>query len=242
MITQGEEVPRFEDEVASKVGARYGIAVNSATSGLHIACKALGVRHGDHVWTSSISFVASANCAIYCGAKVDFVEIDRDTALMNTIELEKKLKASILEGTLPKVVIPVHLTGSSCQMKQIYELSRKYGFKIIEDASHAIGGKYNNEYIGNCKYSDITIFSFHPVKIITTGEGGMALTNSAELAEKLKRLRSHGITKNQEELVYREWTWYYEQHELGFNYRMNDIQAALGRSQLKRLDKIVRKG
>ena len=240
MITQGEEVPRFEEEVASKVGGKYGIAVNSATSALHLACKALGVSHGDHVWTSSISFVASANCAIYCGAKVDFIEIEKDTALIDAIKLEEKLEIAKSKGKLPKVVIPVHLAGSSCDMKKIHKLSEEYGFKIIEDASHAIGGKYKNEYVGNCRYSEITVFSFHPVKIITSGEGGMAITNNKRIEVSMKKLRSHGITKNIEEYQHEEkGPWYYEQQELGYNYRMNDIQAALGRSQLKRLDKIV---
>jgi UDP-4-amino-4,6-dideoxy-N-acetyl-beta-L-altrosamine transaminase len=240
-LTQGELVPDFEKAVSNYVGAKYGVAVNSATSALHIACLALNVAEGDVVWTTPISFVASSNCALYCGAAIDFVDIEEETFNLSTISLEKKLKEAKIKGKLPKVVIPVHLCGHSCDMKKIFELSKEYGFKIIEDASHAIGGKYNGSLIGSCKYSDITIFSFHPVKIITTGEGGMAMTNDLKILEKLQRLRSHGITRNASEMTNPpDGPWYYQQIELGYNYRMTDMQAALGLSQLKKIDDFVK--
>ena len=239
-LTQGPAVPEFEREVASKVKARHGVAVNSATSALHIGCLALGVRPGKRLWTSPISFVASANCGRYCSAEIDFVDIDPSTALMSVGELEKKLKKAESDGKLPDVLIPVHLCGSSCDMKAIGELGKKYGFEIIEDASHAIGANYQDEPVGTCQYSSISVFSFHPVKIITTGEGGLATTNDERLAERMRKLRSHGITKNTKEFeLEMQGPWSYEQQELGFNYRMTDIQAALGLSQLKRLEKIV---
>jgi UDP-4-amino-4,6-dideoxy-N-acetyl-beta-L-altrosamine transaminase len=239
-LTQGPVVPAFEKAVADYCTVKYAYAVNSATSALHISCLALGVGKGDLVWTSPISFVASSNCALYCGASVDFVDIDSVTYNMSIAALKDKLELAERTGKLPKVVIPVHLTGQSCEMKAIYELSIKYGFKIIEDASHAIGGKYLGEAIGNCKYSDITVFSFHPVKIITTGEGGMCVTNNAELALHLNRLRSHGIVRHPSEMTHiPDGPWYYQQLELGFNYRMTEIQAALGLSQMKRLDEFV---
>lgn len=241
-ITQGPVVPEFEKSVAEYCGARHAVAVNSATSALHIACLALGVGEGDWVWTTPITFVASANCALYCGAKVDFVDIDPRTYNLSLERLEEKLAIAEKAGTLPKVVIPVHLCGQSCDMAGIHALSRQYGFKIIEDASHAIGGKYKNEPIGNCRYSDITVFSFHPVKIITTGEGGMLLTNEIELAKCLALLRSHGITRDAKEMTHApDGPWYYQQVGLGYNYRMTDIQAALGLSQLQRLDDFVAK-
>lgn len=240
-LTQGPAVPAFEKAVSGYCGANYAIAVNSATSALHLACLALGVGAGDIVWTTPITFVASANCALYCGAKIDFVDIDTQTYNMSTEKLSKKLKQAQALGKLPKVVIPVHLCGQSCDMKEIHDLSQKYGFKIIEDASHAIGGKYKNTYIGNCKFSDITVFSFHPVKIITTGEGGMALTNNFTVANKMERLRSHGITRDASQMTKQpDGSWYYQQIDLGFNYRITDIQAALGNSQLKRLDDFVK--
>lgn len=241
-LTQGPVVPAFENEVARYCGTKYAFAVNSATSGLHIACLALGVGKGDIVWTSPITFVASANCALYCGADIDFVDIDPKTYNMSVKALTEKLEKAESEGKLPKVVIPIHLAGQPCEMDKIYPLSKKYGFRIIEDASHAIGGKYKNEPIGNCKYSDITIFSFHPVKIITTGEGGMCMTNSEEIAVKLGRLRSHGIVRHASEMTHvPDGPWYYQQIDLGFNYRMTDIQAALGLSQMSRLDEFVTK-
>ncbi|WP_061249367.1 UDP-4-amino-4,6-dideoxy-N-acetyl-beta-L-altrosamine transaminase [Leptospira alstonii] len=241
-LTQGPMVPRFEFLVAEKCQVKFAIAVNSATSALHIACLALGVRSGDIVWTSPITFVASANCALYCGAIVDFVDIDPKTYNISVDRLSEKLELAEKNGKLPKVVIPVHLAGQSCDMEKIHALSKKYGFKVIEDASHAIGGKYKNEPIGNCKYSDITVFSFHPVKIITTGEGGMALTNSDELSAIMYRLRSHGITRSIEEMTHPpDGAWYYQQIDLGYNYRMTDIQAALGVSQMSRLDEFVNK-
>ncbi|MDH0718433.1 UDP-4-amino-4,6-dideoxy-N-acetyl-beta-L-altrosamine transaminase [Acinetobacter junii] len=239
-LTQGPQVPFFERAVADKVGARHAIAVNSATSALHIACLALGLSKGDWLWTSPITFVASANCALYCGAKVDFVDIDPRTYNLCPNALERKLIQAEKQGRLPKIVVPVHLCGQSCDMQAIYRLSQRYGFKIIEDASHAIGGKYQNEYIGNCRYSDISIFSFHPVKIITTAEGGMAVTNNDELAQKMDLLRSHGITRNTDLMTKpSEGSWYYQQITLGFNYRMTELQAALGLSQLQRLDEYV---
>lgn len=239
-LTQGPLVPRFEAAVAKHVGAQHAVAVNSATSALHIACLALGLGAGDVLWTTSITFVASANCALYCGADVDFVDIDPQTYNLCPIALEAKLVEAERTGRLPKIVIPVHLCGQSCDMAAIYMLSQRYGFKIIEDASHAIGGKYKGEYIGNCRYSDITVFSFHPVKIITTAEGGMAVTNDAELAGRMGLLRSHGITREPSKMTRDpEGVWYYQQIELGFNYRMTELQAALGLTQLERLDAYV---
>jgi UDP-4-amino-4,6-dideoxy-N-acetyl-beta-L-altrosamine transaminase len=239
-ITQGPVVPAFESAVSNYCGVRHAIAVNSATSALHIACLALGVNTGDIVWTTPITFVASANCALYCGAEVDFVDIDPKTYNMSVEQLAIKLALAKTQGRLPKVVIPVHLSGQSCEMETIHLMSKQYGFKIIEDASHAIGGKYKGEPVGNCKFSDITVFSFHPVKIITTGEGGMALTNSDELARKMQLLRSHGITRDPSEMTHmQDGPWYYQQITLGYNYRMTDIQAALGLSQIQRLDEFV---
>jgi len=238
-LTQGQVVPQFEQVVASYVGASYAIAVNSGTSALHIACLALGLGKGDWLWTSPITFVASANCALYCGAQVDFVDIDSQTYNLCTIKLEQKLIAAKANGKLPKIVIPVHFAGQSCDMQRIHELSQQYGFKVIEDAAHAIGGKYLGQPVGGCRYSDITVFSFHPVKIITTAEGGLATTNQVELAEKMQLLRSHGITRNPELMTKNDGSWYYEQIDLGFNYRMTELQAALGVSQMKRLDDFV---
>ncbi len=239
-ITQGPAVPLFESTVAEYCGVARAVAVNSATSALHIACLALGVGSGDIVWTSPITFVASANCALYCGATVDFVDIDEATGNMSVDALREKLEAAKVTNTLPKVVIPVHLCGTSCDMQAIRALGEQYGFRIIEDASHAIGGGYLDLPVGSCTYSDIAVFSFHPVKIITTGEGGMALTNDAGLAQTMDLLRSHGVTRDPT-LLTRESDggWYYEQVALGFNYRMTDIQAALGYSQLARLDEFV---
>ncbi len=239
-LTQGPAVPAFEKAVADYCGARHALATNSATSALHIACLALGAGAGDIVWTSPITFVASSNCALYCGAGIDFVDIDPETCNMSLDKLETKLEAAEREGKLPKIVIPVHFAGQSCEMEKIAALSGKYGFKVIEDASHAIGGSYRGEPIGSCRHSDITIFSFHPVKIVTTGEGGMALTNEAPLAEKMALLRSHGITRDPDFMTHApDGPWYYQQIELGFNYRMTDIQAALGKSQVNRLDEFV---
>ena len=241
-LTQGPKVPAFEQSIIDACEAQYAVAVNSATSALHIACLALGLGEGDWLWTTPNTFVASANCGLYCGAKVDFVDIDSRTYNMCAKELEKKLNKAEQQGKLPKVVIPVHFSGQPCDMAAIHALSQKYGFNIIEDASHAIGGKYKDEPIGNCRYSDITVFSFHPVKIVTTAEGGMAVTNDAKLAEQLNLLRSHGITRD-ESLMTKpvEGPWYYQQIELGYNYRMTDMQAALGVSQMQRLDEYVNK-
>lgn len=239
-ITQGPVVPEFERTAATYCGSMYAVAVNSATSALHIACLALGVGPGDLVWTSPITFVASANCARYCGADVDFVDIDPRSYNMSVTLLAEKLEQAKQMGRLPKVLIPVHLSGQSCEMDVIHALSLQYGFRIIEDASHAIGGRYKGEKVGSCRYSDITVFSFHPVKIITTGEGGMAVTNDQDLAKHMARLRSHGITRYPSEMTKpSDGSWYYQQIELGFNYRMTDIQAALGVSQMRRLDEFI---
>lgn len=242
-LTQGPAVPAFEASVRDFVGARYAIAASNATAALHLACLALGVGPGDIVWTSAITFVASANCALYCGAKVDFVDIDLDSFNMSEQALRHKLEWARKHGVLPKVLIPVHMGGQSCNMAAIYELSREYGFAIIEDASHAIGGGFQSQQVGSCQYSDITVFSFHPVKIITTGEGGMAVTNDVGLAKTMQLLRSHGITRDESEMLsISDGPWYYEQIDLGFNYRMTDIQAALGLSQINRLhDFVVRR-
>ena len=241
-ITQGSTVPAFEQKLCEYTKAKYAIAVNSATSALHVACLALGLSEGDILWTSPITFVASANCALYCGASVDFVDVDPNTGLMNVKKLEEKLVNAEQHGKLPKIVIPVHFAGQSCDMEEICKLSQKYGFKIIEDAAHAIGAKYKKSIIGDSRYSDITIFSFHPVKIITTGEGGAAMTNNSLLAEKMRLLRSHGITRDPNKMSNGiGMPCYYEQVDLGFNYRMSDIHAAIGISQIDRLDKYVSK-
>ncbi|WP_417282747.1 UDP-4-amino-4,6-dideoxy-N-acetyl-beta-L-altrosamine transaminase [Comamonas sp.] len=239
-LTQGPMVPRFEKSVAEHVRSEYALAVNSATSALHIACLALGLGPGDRLWTTPTTFVASANCGLYCGAEVDFVDIDPRTYNLCPDALVRKLEQAEREGTLPKVVVPVHLCGQPCDMQAIHALAQRYGFKVIEDASHAIGGKYKGEFIGNCRYSDITVFSFHPVKIITTAEGGMALTNDSKLAHKMGLLRSHGITRDQSEMTHEpDGPWYYQQIALGFNYRMTEMQAALGVKQMERLDQFV---
>jgi len=242
-LTQGPIVPAFEKAVAGYCDTKHAVAVNSATSALHISCLALGVGPGDLVWTSPITYVASANCALYCGAQIDFVDIDSRTYNLSVERLAEKLALAKKSGRLPKVVIAVHMCGQPCEMIDILALSKRYGFKIIEDASHAIGGKYLGEPIGNCRYSDITVFSFHPVKIITTGEGGMALTNNDQLVKRLRLLRSHGITSDVTEMhpKAKDELWNYQQIDLGFNYRMTDIHAALGLSQMKRLEEFVTK-
>lgn len=239
-LTQGPMVPRFEQSVAQHVGASHALAMNSATSALHVACLALGLGNGDWLWTTPITFVASANCGLYCGAQVDFVDIDPQTYNLCPQALARKLEQAERDGKLPKVVVAVHLCGQPCDMLAIHALAQRYGFKIIEDASHAIGGKYQGGFIGNCRYSDITVFSFHPVKIITTAEGGMALTNDAELANKMALLRSHGITRDPAQMTHEaDGPWYYQQIDLGFNYRMTELQAALGVTQMERLDQFV---
>jgi UDP-4-amino-4,6-dideoxy-N-acetyl-beta-L-altrosamine transaminase len=239
-LTQGPAVPRFEQAVAEYCGASHAVAVNSATSALHVACLALGLQPGDRLWTSPLTFVASANCGLYCGATIDFVDVDPRTYNLSVERLEQKLLQAEAAGTLPKIVVPVHLCGQPCDMAAIQELGRRYGFKIIEDASHAIGGKYRGEPIGCCRYSDITIFSFHPVKIITTAEGGMAITNDATLAARMALLRSHGITRDPAQMTHApDGPWYYQQIDLGFNYRLTDLQAALGSSQMQRVDAYV---
>lgn len=241
-LTQGPHVPLFEKNICAVTSAKYAVAANSATSILHLACLALGVGKGDRVWTSPITFVASANCALYCGASVDFVDVNRLTGNMCPKALERKLKLAQSSNCLPKVLIPVHMAGHSCDMQAIWQLAKIYGVKVIEDASHGIGGSYQDMKIGACQYSDITVFSFHPVKIITTAEGGVATTNNPLLAETMATFRSHGIVKDSESMLRPdEGAWYYEQHMLGFNYRMTDIHAALGNSQLKRLSEFVDK-
>lgn len=239
-LTQGPMVPRFEEAVSQYCGTQHAVAVNSATSALHIACLALDLGPGDWLWTSPNTFVASANCALYCGATPDFVDIDPHTYNMSAERLREKLVQAENEGRLPKIVMPVHFSGQPCDMPAIHALSQQYRFKIIEDASHAIGGRHQSQPVGNCRYSDITVFSFHPVKIITAAEGGMAVTNNSELAERMARLRTHGITRDPVHMKNKSaGPWYYEQLELGYNYRMTDMQAALGLSQLSRIDEFV---
>lgn len=241
-LTQGPAVPRFEAAVASLCNARHAVAVNSATSALHVACLALGLGPGDVLWTSPITFVASANCALYCGAEVSFVDIDPRTYNLCPQALERKLAAAERGGRLPKIVVPVHMCGQPCDMQAIHELAKRYGFRIIEDASHAVGARYCGQPVGNCLYSDITVFSFHPVKIITTAEGGMALTNDDSIANRMSLLRSHGITRDAAQMTHApDGPWYYQQIDLGFNYRMTELQAALGLSQLVRLEDYVRR-
>lgn len=239
-LTQGPVVAQFEAAVCEYTGAAHAVAVNSGTAALHVACRALGLGPGDVLWTTPVTFVASANCALYCGAEIDFVDIDPQTYTMSVPALAEKLARAQLNGRLPKIVVPVHMCGLSCDMEAIATLSEQYGFAIIEDACHAIGGRYQDITIGSCRYADITVFSFHPVKTITTGEGGMAMTNNRELAEKMRLLRSHGITRDEQHMTNQpEGPWYYEQIELGYNYRMTDFQAALGMSQLSRLDDFI---
>ncbi|WP_138381365.1 UDP-4-amino-4,6-dideoxy-N-acetyl-beta-L-altrosamine transaminase [Luteithermobacter gelatinilyticus] len=242
-LTQGPAVPAFEKAMTEQCGTRHAMAVNSATSALHLACRALGVGAGDVVWTSPITFVATANVARMCGAEVDFVDIDPDTANMSVPALAEKLsRTAKMGGRLPKVVMPVHFGGQSCDMAALATLAQEYEFAVIEDASHAVGGRYRDRPVGACAYSDITVFSFHPVKIITTGEGGMALTNRDDLAEKMTLLRSHGVTRDPAQMTGKsDGPWYYEQVDLGYNYRMTDVQAALGLSQLARLEDYVRR-
>ena len=239
-LTQGPLVPQFERTFASKVGARYGVAVNSATSALHLACLALRLGPGDRLWTSPLTFVASANCGRYCNAEVDFVNVDLETGLISIDALISKLEFSEKNSTLPKVLVPVHLCGTSCDMSAIYSLAERYGFAVLEDASHAVGGRYRGLPVGSCSYSSITVFSFHPVKIITTGEGGLATSNDQQLAQRMVDLRSHGIVKDSDRFdLPALGPWSYEQQDLGYNYRMSDLQAALGISQLQRLDDII---
>ena len=239
-LTQGPQVPVFEAKVAAYCGARHGVAVNSATSALHIACLALGLGPGDLLWTSPTTFVASSNCALYCGAEVDFVDIDPETYNLSPEALAAKLETAARNGRLPKIVVPVHLCGQSCDMAAIRALANRYGFAIVEDASHAIGGRYRGEPVGNCRYSDITVFSFHPVKIVTTAEGGLATTNSEYLAGRMQLFRSHGITRDPKLMTGpADGPWSYEQIALGFNYRMTELQAALGISQMDRIDAYV---
>ena len=243
IITQGPMVPLFEQVLTSYCGASHAVVVSSATAALHIGCLALDLGPGDWLWTSPNTFVASANCALYCGAQVDFVDIDPHTYNMSILRLAEKLAQAEKNGMLPKVLVPVHFGGQSCDMLAIHLLSQQYGFKVIEDASHAIGGRYNHKAIGSCRYSDITVFSFHPVKIITTGEGGVALTNDSDLADRMRLFRSHGVARNSNKMDKRpvDEIWNYQQIALGFNYRMTDLQAALGVSQMARLDDFVSK-
>lgn len=240
-LTQGPAIPRFEEAVAKYVGVSHAVAVSSATAALHIACRSLDLGPGDWLWTSPNTFVASANCGVYCGARIDFVDIDSRTYNLSVECLKDKLVLAKKENRLPKVVVPVHFAGQSCEMEAIHALSKEYGFRILEDGSHAIGGTYQSTKVGDCRFSDITVFSFHPVKIITTAEGGMALTNNPELAERMSRLRTHGITSKPERMLPRPVgeVWNYQQVELGYHYRMTDLQAALGLSQLNRLDSFI---
>ena len=242
LITQGPNVEKFEKAISEKVNSRYAVASNSATSSLHLACMAIGLKKGDWLWTSPNSFVASSNCGLLCGAKIDFIDINLRTYNLDVDLLEKKLVKAKKSKKLPKVIVPVHFAGLPCEMKKIFELSKKYKFKIIEDASHALGAKYNSEDIGNCKYSDIAVFSFHPIKMITTIEGGVATTNNQKYADQMSKLRTHGIIKEKFKMKRKkEGNWYYEQNDLGLNYRMNDVQAALGLSQLKKLNMFLKK-
>lgn len=239
-ITQGPAIPEFEAGMANYCGAAHAVAVNSATAALHLACMALDLGPGDILWTSPNTFVASSNVGLYCGAEVDFIDIDPVTYNMSTAILEERLQDAERLGRLPKIVMPVHFAGQSCDMEKIAELGKKYGFRIIEDASHAVGGRYQEKPVGSCHFSDITVFSFHPVKIITTGEGGMALTNNPDLAERMQLLRSHGISRDPKMMRGApEGPWYYQQHALGYNFRMTELQAALGSSQLTRLDQYI---
>ena len=240
-LTQGPIIDKFENAIKNYTGAKYCTVTSNATAALHLSCRVLDLSKDDIVWTSPISFVASANCALYCGAKIDFVDIDPDTFNMCPRELEKKLQKANKNRKVPKIIIVVHMAGQSSQMKEIYQIAHRYNVKIIEDASHAIGGKYQGQPIGNCRFSDMTIFSFHPVKIITTGEGGAALTNNKSIDERIKLFKGHGIIKDKNKFIKKIYgPWYYEQHELGFNYRLSDIQCALGISQLKRIDNYIK--
>lgn len=239
-LTQGPLVSLFEESFSSYVGSTYSISTNSATSALHIACLSLELAPGDTLWTTPNTFVASANAALYCGALVDFVDIDLETGLIDIDALEHKLELAALNDTLPKIVIPVHYSGSSCDMSRIFSLSRKYNFFIVEDASHATGASYLDSQVGSCKYSHMSVFSLHAVKVITSGEGGVVTTNDLSLATKLYKYRSHGITKTPSEFVTPDPTpWHYEQQNLGFNYRLTDFQAALATSQLSQLPEFV---
>ena len=239
-ITQGPKVREFEESVAVKVRVDHAVAVNSATSALHIACLAMGLGPGDILWTVPNTFVASANCARYCGAKVDFVDIDLLTWNLSIDRLKEKLFIARKRNCLPKIVVPVHFAGQPTEQESIWELAQEFGFKVLEDASHAIGASRHGDPVGNCRWSDICVFSFHPVKIITTGEGGMAVTNDPNMANQMRLLCNHGITRDRDKLI-GDWKgpWYYEQQELGFNYRMSDLHAALGLSQLQRIDELV---
>ena len=238
-LTTGPEILKFEKKLSSLCKSRYALTSNSATSALHLCCLALGLTKNDYVWTSSITFVASANCALYCGAKIELVDIDPDSLNISIEKLEKKLIKARDNNKLPKIIIPVHLGGNPCEMKSLKKLSKKYKFKIIEDASHAIGASYDGSLIGSCSYSDACVFSFHPVKIITTGEGGAMLTNNKDIASKFSMLRSHGIVRDKL-LKKSHYAWYYEQRSLGYNYRMNEMEASLGSSQLNKLKKFIK--
>lgn len=241
-LTQGPAIPGFEESVREFCGAGHAVAVSSATAALHLVCQAMGLGEGDWLWTSPITFVASANCALYCGAQVDFVDIDAATYNMSVGALREKLTVAKREGKLPKIVIPVHMAGQSCAMEEIFALSREYGFRVVEDASHALGATYKGNAVGGCEFSDAAVFSFHAVKMITTGEGGMVMTNDADLAKRVALLRTHGITRAADEMEGEsEGGWYYEQIDLGIHARMTDIQAALGTSQMKRLPDFLKR-
>lgn len=239
-LTQGPMIEKFEQAIAQQVQAKYAVSVCNATAALHVACRALGLGCGDRLWTSPNTFLASANCALFCGAQVDFVDINPHTYNLCPIALAEKLKRAEKQGALPKIIMPVHFAGQSCEMEKIFQLAKRYRCFVLEDASHAMGADYNETKVGSCKYSDISVFSFHPVKIMTTGEGGVAVTNQAHLYEKMKRLCSHGMTKNPDEMdKLSEGKWYYQQIDLGYNYRLTDLQAALGLTQLKKLEKFI---
>ena len=241
-LTTGPTVKIFEKKISKFCGSKFSICVSNASAGLHLACLALGLTKKDIVWTSGITFVSSINSALHCNSKIDLVDIDKDDFNMSIKNLKEKLKIAKILKKLPKVLIVVHLGGVSCKMKEIYELSKKYKFKIIEDASHAFGSKYDGKYVGNCKYSEMAIFSFHPVKTFTTGEGGVVTTNNSDIAKKIYSLREHGLIRDKKKFSDKnQGTWYYEQQNLGFNYRMSDIHAALGVSQLKKLKKFVKR-
>lgn len=239
-LTQGPDIPQFEASVTDYVGAAYAVSVCNGTAALHLACLAMGLSSGDYLWTSPNTFVASANCGLYCGAQVDFVDIDPATLNMDVAALESKLFQAEIDGRLPKIVVPVHFAGQSCDMEKIRELADRFGFYLLEDASHAIGGSYQDVPVGSCRYSDATVFSFHPVKVVTTGEGGMVVTNNKDLADRIRSLATHGITKDPNEMGEEvDGPWFYEQQSLGFNYRITDLQCALGVSQMSRLQQFV---
>jgi len=242
-LTQGKEAPKFEKKISNFCKSKYTLVVNSATSALHLTCLAFGLKKKDYLWTVPITFVASSNCALYCGAKIDLVDIDKNTLNIDINCLEKKLRIAKKRKKLPKILIPVHFAGNPCDLKKLSQLAKKYRFKIIEDASHALGSRYMNKNIGNNSFTDATVFSFHPVKSITSGEGGAVVCRDKKIYQKIKMLREHGIVKERKffNIKKKDQPWYYEQQLLGYNYRMSDISAALGNSQLSSLKLFVKK-